>query len=192
MRQRLRRAGKIAPGLRHWRGSTKSGYQMRQRARMFLLAAAGLATRGATGMELKFGPYTGRRILAWLAQDKNDSFNDATTDASWLNQVEIRFSILSRLCSNGLSIAGVPQFIQHFTDSIETYNQDANPSYGGKPGSPRTPQTVSRRSIIPGTRGGFGRGLRRPGLRYRSRTTISTPPPVRRQQNAAVVPGRRS
>ncbi len=63
----------------------------------------------------------------WLARHKNVTFHYTPTHSSWLNQVEIWFSILARLSLKGASFTGVPQLIQHITDFIATYNQEAKP-----------------------------------------------------------------
>ena len=63
----------------------------------------------------------------WLARHKNVSFHYTPTHSSWLNQVEIWFSILSRLSLKGASFTGVPELIRHISDFIDTYNQDAQP-----------------------------------------------------------------
>jgi hypothetical protein len=63
----------------------------------------------------------------WLARHKNVTFHYTPTHASWLNQVEIWFSILSGLSLKGASFTGVPQLIQHISDFIDTYNKDAKP-----------------------------------------------------------------
>jgi transposase len=63
----------------------------------------------------------------WLARHKNVTFHYTPTHASWLNQVEIWFSILNGLSLKGASFTGVPQLIQHISDFIDTYNKDAKP-----------------------------------------------------------------
>ncbi|HEX7565961.1 MAG TPA: IS630 family transposase [Bradyrhizobium sp.] len=63
----------------------------------------------------------------WLARHKNVTFHYTPTHTSWLNQVEIWFSILSGLSLKGASFTGVSQLIQHITDFIGTYNQNAKP-----------------------------------------------------------------
>jgi transposase len=63
----------------------------------------------------------------WLARHKNVSFHYTPTHSSWLNQVEIWFSILTRLSLKGASFTGVPQLIQHITDFVTSYNEDAMP-----------------------------------------------------------------
>ena len=63
----------------------------------------------------------------WLARHKNVTFHYTPTHSSWLNQVEIWFSILARLSLKGASFTGVPQLIQHISDFIAAYNQEAKP-----------------------------------------------------------------
>jgi transposase len=64
---------------------------------------------------------------AWLARHKNVRFHFTPTHASWLNQVEIWFSILARSTLNGASFTSVTQLRQAIDAFIESYNQHAVP-----------------------------------------------------------------
>lgn len=63
----------------------------------------------------------------WLARHKKVSFHYTPTHASWLNQIEIWFSILSRRALNGASFTS-PQQIRNAIDLfIADYNKQAAP-----------------------------------------------------------------
>src|ERR687897_2523780 len=61
----------------------------------------------------------------WLAQHKNVHLHFTPTHASWLNQVEIWFSILARSTLDGASFASVRQLRQAIDAFIEAYNPTA-------------------------------------------------------------------
>jgi transposase len=63
----------------------------------------------------------------WLARHKNVHFHFTPTHASWLNQVEIWFSILARSTLDGASFTSVHQLRQAIDAFIARYNQDAVP-----------------------------------------------------------------
>ena len=63
----------------------------------------------------------------WLARHKNVRFHFTPTHASWLNQVEIWFSILARSTLDGASFTSVHQLRQAIDAFIERYNQHAAP-----------------------------------------------------------------
>ena len=63
----------------------------------------------------------------WRARHKNVCFHFTPTHASWLNQVEIWFSILSRKALAGSSFAS-PQAVRQRIDAfVAAYNQTARP-----------------------------------------------------------------
>lgn len=63
----------------------------------------------------------------WVERHKNVHFHDTPTHASWLNQVEIWFSILSRESQAGTSFASTEQFRHHIELFVDAYNQNAHP-----------------------------------------------------------------
>lgn len=63
----------------------------------------------------------------WLKRHKNVRFHYTPTHASWLNQVEIWFSILSGKSLDGASFQSVPELIAHIEDFIASYNETAKP-----------------------------------------------------------------
>jgi transposase len=63
----------------------------------------------------------------WRARHKNVHFHFTPTHASWLNQVEIWFSILSRRTLNGASFSSVTHLRQAIDAFIAAYNPTATP-----------------------------------------------------------------
>jgi transposase len=63
----------------------------------------------------------------WLTQHKNVHFHFTPTHASWLNQVEIWFSILARSTLDGASFTSVAQLRAAIDAFIEAYNATATP-----------------------------------------------------------------
>jgi transposase len=63
----------------------------------------------------------------WLARHKNVHFHFTPTHASWLNQVEIWFSILARSTLDGASFTSVTQLRAAIDAFIQAYNATAAP-----------------------------------------------------------------
>lgn len=63
----------------------------------------------------------------WLARHKNVRFHFTPTHASWLNQVEIWFSILEHQSLAGASFTSPAQLREHMDHFIAAYNQTAHP-----------------------------------------------------------------
>jgi transposase len=63
----------------------------------------------------------------WLKRHPNVQFHFTPTRASWLNQVEIWFSILEGKSLHGASFTSVKQLREHIDAFIESYNQNAKP-----------------------------------------------------------------
>jgi len=63
----------------------------------------------------------------WLTRHKNVHFHYTPTHASWLNQVEIWFSILQRKSLRGASFTSVRQLRGHIDAFVEAYNENAQP-----------------------------------------------------------------
>ena len=63
----------------------------------------------------------------WLERHKNVHFHFTPTRASWLNQVEIWFSILEGQSLHGASFTSVAQLRAHIDAFIEAYNEIAKP-----------------------------------------------------------------
>ena len=70
---------------------------------------------------------THKKNEAWLAQNPQVSFHFTPTSASWLNQVEIWFSILQAKSLRGASFTSVEQLRIHMNDFIDAYNEHSKP-----------------------------------------------------------------
>ena len=63
----------------------------------------------------------------WLKRHPNVHFHFTPTKASWLNQIEIWFSILSAKALTGTSFTSRKELMAHINDFIQAYNVDAKP-----------------------------------------------------------------
>jgi transposase len=63
----------------------------------------------------------------WLARHPNVRFHYTPTHTSWLNQIEIWFSILAGKSLKGASFGSVGELIDHITNFIDSYNETARP-----------------------------------------------------------------
>lgn len=63
----------------------------------------------------------------WLAHHKNVHLHYTPTHASWLNQIELWFSILSRRALKGASFTSPRQLREAIDRFVETYNETAAP-----------------------------------------------------------------
>ena len=63
----------------------------------------------------------------WLKRHPNVHFHFTPTHASWLNQIEIWFSILTGLSLKGASFTAVQQLREHIDAFIAAYNPKAKP-----------------------------------------------------------------
>lgn len=63
----------------------------------------------------------------WLTRHKNVTFHYTPTHASWLNQVEIWFSILQMKSLRGSTFTSAQQLRHHIDAFTESYNADAQP-----------------------------------------------------------------
>ena len=70
---------------------------------------------------------THKKCDAWLARHLNVHFHFTPTSASWLNQVEIWFGILSRKALRGLSARSTTELRQAIEAFIAVYTQHAKP-----------------------------------------------------------------
>ncbi len=64
---------------------------------------------------------------AWLAAHPNVSFHFTPTSASWLNQVEIWFGIMSRKALRGASFRSVIELRQAIEAFVAAYGPKAKP-----------------------------------------------------------------
>src|SRR3990172_10772451 len=68
----------------------------------------------------------------WLARHPNVHFHFTPTHASWLNQVEVWFSILSRRALRGASFRSIAELRAAIDRFIAAYNPDAHPFHWRK------------------------------------------------------------
>lgn len=111
-------------------GLVKTGHFMRRKRRQFLSFMNELVTY-YPDQEIHVildnlnthKPKTDR----WLPKHPNVHFYYTPTHASWLNEIEIWFSILWRRALRGGSFTSVHQLRQAITDFTEAYNETAHP-----------------------------------------------------------------
>ena len=70
---------------------------------------------------------THKKCDAWLAQHPNVHFHFTPTSASWLNQVEIWFGIMSRKVLRGANFKNITELRQAIEAFIAAYNPKAKP-----------------------------------------------------------------
>ena len=70
---------------------------------------------------------THKKNERWLKKHPNVHFHFTPTRSSWLNQVEIWFSILQSQSLNGASFTAVEQLQEHINAFIAAYNETAEP-----------------------------------------------------------------
>jgi len=103
--------------------------QLVERARMVLGCVADVAVQ-QTARECHTRPNT---VIKWrdrfvrLAAHPNVRFHYTPTSASWLNQVEIWFGILSRKALRGLSTTSTEELRTEIEAFIARYSQNAKP-----------------------------------------------------------------
>ena len=68
-----------------------------------------------------------KRCDDWLAANPNVTFHFTPTSASWLNQIEIWFGIMSRKVLRGASFNNTKELSQAVTSYLHAYNDTAEP-----------------------------------------------------------------
>jgi hypothetical protein len=101
--------------------------------------------------------YKPRRDM-WLKRHKNGHFHFTPTHASWLNQAEIWFSILSGKSLHGASFQSVPELIAHMDAFIGATMKPQGLSSGPKAkfnkNASRVQQPDDARSRVIANKGG--------------------------------------
>ena len=87
----------------------------------------------------------------WLARHKNVHFHFTPTHASWLNQVEIWFSILARSTLKGASFTSVDQLRPRSTPSSRPTMPPPHPSNGARHGPSQEPRLTDHGFTIVST-----------------------------------------
>jgi len=112
-------------------GRVKAGHYKRRRRREFLDFMNDLIVDYPTDVEIhvildNLSTHKPKHDR-WLTRHTNVHFHFTPTYASWLNQVEIWFSILTRASLRGASFTHPSQIRRAINDFVEVYNQDAAP-----------------------------------------------------------------
>ena len=116
--------------LRVTTGEVKTAFTQRKRREEFLQFMDQIVAETLSAQELHVildNYCTHKKCDAWLAQHPNVHFHFTPTSASWLNQVEIWFSILSRKDLRGLSAKSTGELRQAIEAFIAAYGKHAKP-----------------------------------------------------------------
>jgi hypothetical protein len=70
---------------------------------------------------------THKKNESWLKAHPNVQFHFTPTSASWLNQVEVWFSILQGQSLSGTSFTSLKQLQEHIDAYVKAYNDKAEP-----------------------------------------------------------------
>jgi transposase len=111
-------------------GEVKTAFTQRKRREEFLQFMDQIVEETLSEQELHVildNYCTHKKCDAWLAQHPNVHFHFTPTSASWLNQVEIWFGILSRKALRGLSAKSTAELRQAIEAFIAAYSQHAKP-----------------------------------------------------------------
>jgi transposase len=111
-------------------GQVRTAFTQLKRREEFLQFMDEVVAESAPELELhvildNYG--THKKCDAWLAEHPNVHFHFTPTSASWLNQVEIWFGILSRKALRGLSSKSTTELRQAIEAFIAVYDQNAKP-----------------------------------------------------------------
>jgi transposase len=111
-------------------GEVKTAFTQRKRREEFLQFMDQIVEETLPEQELHVildNYCTHKKCDAWLAQHSNVHFHFTPTSASWLNQVEIWFGILSRKALRGLSAKSTAELRQAIEAFIAAYSKHAKP-----------------------------------------------------------------
>ncbi len=111
-------------------GQVKTAFTQLKRREQFLQFLDQVVAEAAPDVELhvildNYG--THKKCDGWLADHPHVHFHFTPTSASWLNQVEIWFGILTRKALRGLSSKSTLELRQAIEAFIATYAQNAKP-----------------------------------------------------------------
>ena len=111
-------------------GQVRTAFTELKRREEFLQFMDQVVAETAPAMELHVildNYATHKKCDAWLAAHPNVHFHFTPTSASWLNQVEIWFGILSRKALRGLSSKSTVELRQAIEAFIAAYAPNAKP-----------------------------------------------------------------
>jgi len=111
-------------------GHVQTAFTQLKRREQFLQFMDQVVAEASPGLELhvildNYG--THKKCDAWLAVHPNVRFHFTPTSASWLNQVEIWFGILSRKALRGLNSKSTAELRQAIEEFIAVYAKNAKP-----------------------------------------------------------------
>ena len=112
----------------------------------------------------------------WLKAHPNVQFHFTPTSASWLNQVEVWFSILQGQSLSGTSFTSLKQLQDHIDAYVNAYHDKAQPFVWTKKKGPSTPiqRPTYHSTLIPGT------GAKAGNLRFYAGGSPGSSPPERK------------
>jgi transposase len=111
-------------------GQVKTAITQLKRREEFLQFMDQVVSENSLGQELHVildNYCTHKKCDAWLAKHPNVHFHFTPTSASWLNQVEIWFGILSRKALRGLSSQSTTELRQAIEAFVSAYSKNAKP-----------------------------------------------------------------
>ena len=111
-------------------GQVKTAFTQLKRREEFLLFMDQVVAEAPADQQLHVildNYCTHKKCDAWLAKHPNVHFHFTPTSASWLNQVEIWFGILSRKALRGLSSRSTVELRQAIEAFIKSYSEHAKP-----------------------------------------------------------------
>ena len=111
-------------------GEVKTAITQLKRREEFLQFMDQVVAESAPGQELHVildNYCTHKKCDAWLAQHPNVHFHFTPTSASWLNQVEIWFGILSRKALRGLNAKNTTELRKAIEAFVKAYAKNAKP-----------------------------------------------------------------
>jgi len=111
-------------------GQVKTAITQLKRREEFLQFMDQIVAEAPAGQELHVildNYCTHKKCDAWLAKHPNVHFHFTPTSASWLNQVEIWFGILSRKALRGLSSRSTAELREAIEAFIKAYAEHAKP-----------------------------------------------------------------
>ena len=111
-------------------GQVKTAFTQLKRREEFLQFMDQIVSEAPSDQELHVildNYSTHKKCDAWLAKHPNVHFHFTPTSASWLNQVEIWFGIMSRKALRGLSTVNTMELRQAIEAFIKVYAENAKP-----------------------------------------------------------------
>jgi len=95
---------------------------------------------------------THKKNEPWLKAHPNVQFHFTPTSASWLNQIEVWFSILQGQSLSGASFTSLKQLEQHIDDTSEHIMTKLSPSSGPRK---RSVNAASKTAVSPSYDSGY-------------------------------------